>query len=54
MQIIRRGLGVVRRLPHVQQIAVDVVLHDELGRVEPVPSSARQSPPVEAGMLPHQ
>lgn len=36
MQVIRCRLGVVRRLVHVQQVAVDVVLEDEFGRVEPV------------------
>lgn len=35
VQIIRRCRGVVRRLSHVQQVAVDIVLHDEAGRVEP-------------------
>ena len=36
MEIIRRRLGAVGRLSHVKQVAIDVVLHDEAGRVEPV------------------
>lgn len=36
MQIIRRGLGVVRRLLHIQQIPIDVVLEDKPRGVEPV------------------
>lgn len=36
MQVVGRLFGVVRRLAHVEQVAVDIVLHDEAGRVEPV------------------
>lgn len=36
MQPIRAGLGALRGVLLVEQVAVDVVLEDELGRVEPV------------------
>ena len=37
MQIIRRGFGVVRRLLHIQQIAINIMLQNEASRIEPIP-----------------
>jgi hypothetical protein len=36
MEVVGGGLGVVRRLLHVEQVTVDVVLENEAGGVEPV------------------
>lgn len=36
VQIIRRSLSMMRRLSHIQQIAIDVVLEDEARGVKPV------------------
>lgn len=36
MQIIRTRLALLRRLAIIQQVPVNIVLHDEAGRVEPV------------------
>jgi hypothetical protein len=35
MQVIRRGLGMMRRLPHIEQIAIDIMLKYKPSVVEP-------------------